>query len=284
MNLRNRLSHYNIRIALGFLVISTLIVFFSHPAFAHAQQQIEYSNFEETISGYSIQAVTIATVLLVILAAISLLLKSPSNIVKKILFFALSSTIVVTTLFLSASTIYLNSISASKGPVHWHADFEIYSCGEEVELRNPKGLSNKIGTPVLHEHNDKRVHLEGVVVVDNDASLGKFFHVIDGEIANDHLSVPLENEKQLTKTNGELCPDGQEGKVQVFVYRVNEETGEYTQTKLQDPAKHIIAPHSEVPPGDCVIIEFGPEKEKTDNLCRSFRVAQQLGNIKPAQN
>jgi len=42
---------------------------------------------------------------------------------KKILFAAIVIPVVAATIFLAGSTIYLNSVSSSGGPVHWHADF-----------------------------------------------------------------------------------------------------------------------------------------------------------------
>ena len=69
-------------------------------------------------------------------------------------------TLTLSTGILIGSTIYLNTNSDSGGPVHWHADIEFWACGNEIELRDPTGFSNKIGTGTLHEHDDHRIHLD----------------------------------------------------------------------------------------------------------------------------
>ena len=187
------------------------------------------------------------------------------------------------TLYMIVSTVYLNTISSSKGPVHWHADIEIWSCGKELELQDPEGsFSNKIGTATLHEHNDKRIHLEGVVVEPHDASLGKFFRVIGGEITPTSITVPT-NTGPAVLTNGTMCPNGEQGTVQAFLFRTDDD-GYYTQTKLADPQDHIIAPYSTVPEGDCIIVEFGASKARTDRLCQSYEVALEIDKLKGEKN
>lgn len=234
---------------------------------------------EESIAKNSVNLLIGATVVLGVLVTISLYKKHLSEGLKKFLFFGIVLITVLPTLYMIVSTVYLNNISASKGPVHWHADIEIWACGKEVELQDPKGmLSNKIGTATLHEHNDKRIHLEGVVVHPEDASLGKFFNVIGGEITANSLIVPTNN-GPVPYTNGSMCADGSEGQVQAFVYQVDDENY-YTQKKLDNPAEYLISPHSQVPNGDCIIVEFGPSKDRTDKLCRSFKVAETIDKLK----
>jgi hypothetical protein len=206
---------------------------------------------------------------------------------------------------LAGSTIYLNVNSDSGGPVHWHADIEFWICDNEVELIDPVGFSNKVGTWTLHEHDDHRIHLEGVVVDgENDASLGKFMHVVDGAITDEALVLPVDpdgsifedeidgdgpsdafpsqvedyvvvsNGKRFVRVvNGEKCGD-QSSELQVFVYSFNKDKDNdtYEQRKIDDVAKYTMAPESIVPPGDCIIVEFSPFKEKTDKLCEQYGV------------
>lgn len=232
-------------------------------------------DLELQIGAISLRVAAIASIIVLALIIYAAVTKSRS----KIIFGSVVVTVVAATIFLIGSTIYLNSISSSKGPVHWHADFEIYNCGESVELLDPQGfLSNKIGTPVLHEHNDKRIHLEGVVVHRSDASLGKFFRVIGGELNNDSMVVPT-NDGKVSMISGQEC-NGQPAELQTFLYRTNEDGTTYTQTKLEDPASHIIKDDSHVPPGDCLVFELAPAKDKTDKTCLSWEVAEELGKIK----
>jgi hypothetical protein len=120
--------------------------------------------------------------------------------------------------------------------------------------------------------------LEGVVVHPEDASLGKFIRVIGGELKPASVTIPT-NHGALPLSNGTMCPDGQEGKMQVFVYQVDSENY-YTQKKVENPQDYQISPYSSVPAGDCIVIEFGPDKDRTDHLCRSFAVANEIGKLK----
>lgn len=233
---------------------------------------------EQTLNQYGVTLLVTGTIALLVLAAISLKVKKLSEKNKEILFFGIIAATVIPTLFLAISTVYINMISASGGPVHWHADLEILACSKELDLRNPEGLSNKIGTATLHEHNDKRIHVEGVVVEPHHVSLGSFFQVIGGELTSQVLVVPS-TEGDLSFISGGNCPDGQQAQVQVFVYTVDDE-GYYSQQKLEDPHEYVLTGTSNVPNGDCIIVEYGPKKEKTKRVCRSYRVAEEIGKLK----
>lgn len=164
------------------------------------------------------------------------------------------------TAYLIWSTISINLASVTKGPVHWHGDFEIYNCGRKVDLVDPKGLDNKVGTALLHEHNDNRIHVEGPVIDYKDISLGQFFEVVGG--------LPLESQIE--------C-NGYPGVVQVFVYKTEENT--FYQEKIVNFANYVLSPHSSIPPGDCIIIELDREKDKTEKLCTFYQVAIQKGEL-----
>jgi hypothetical protein len=234
-------------------------------------------NLEQILSTYSVNVLYLGAFFLVLFAFISVKKKHLSAAAKKTLFLGVVASALVPTLVMAGTTIYLNVISSSQGPVHWHADFEVYACGKELNLKDPQGLSNKIGTATLHEHNDKRIHLEGVVLQHSDASLGEFFHVVGGNLTSTGFSFPT-NEGISSYQNGDACPTGS-GEAQVFVYRTDGDQY-YSQEKVSDPAKYIISPESNVPAGDCVIIEFDTPKSRTDKLCRSYKVAKEIGKLK----
>lgn len=238
---------------------------------------MQYSTLEEIIASYSKDATIIAILILLVLTVLAIRLKKLTDLKKKFLFSAIVMTVIVTTIFLAASTVYLNVISVSGGPVHWHADIEVWACQEEIDFVDPLGFSNKVGTSTLHEHNDKRIHLEGVVLTPQDASLGKFFKVIGGEISSNSITIPT-NAGFKTHQTGERCSNGATSELQVFVYKtVN---GSYFQSKIIEPSSYIISPYASVPEGDCIIIEFDVPKNKTDKLCRSYKVAEQIGKIR----
>ena len=262
-------------------------------------------DLEQQIASLSLRVILASSILLIIFITIaSLFANKKHKYLKKPLFFMIVFVIMVGTGTLFGSTIYLNVKSDSGGPVHWHADIEFWACDVQLELRNPSGfLSNKIGTSTLHEHNDQRIHLEGVVVDDSvDATVGKFMRVIGGGISNQSLNVPLADsiledfvdgdtvdlggvsniekyirtdsigKKSLNVKNGDSCPNNVSSEVQMFVLRYNKNDKTYAQTKIEYPENYTIRDESIVPPGDCIIVEFGKKKDRTDRLCEQYGV------------
>lgn len=263
------------------------------------------SDIEATINSLSIQTVLVASLVLVVLLGLSSqVVKSQKFAIFKVpLFIAIASTVVLPSLLLMGSTIYVNTISESKGPVHWHTDIEFWVCGQEIELRNPTGfLSNKIGTSTYHEHDDKRIHLEGVVIEkEYDASLAKFMDVTGGSITNTSLVIPTEESifendvdgdvvggteetvrnylsketevlSKISVQNGQVCDNEQPAEVQAFLFRFSKDDNTYGQTKLENPGSYVMRDESIVPPGDCLIVEFDTPKNRTDRLCKQYGV------------
>lgn len=260
---------------------SVLFFYLSSIVFAHDEELEELMEvvptLEETIRSNSIKIIVVSTIIIVISVLLTIFLKNAGEGLKKILFSLIVVPTVVGTLFMAGSTIYLNFQSISGGPVHWHAEYEIWDCGEQLELVDPEGLSNKVGSATLHEHSDNWIHLEGVVTDESEASLGKFFDVVGGNISDDGFRVPT-NEGLISRHNGDLCPDGLEGVMQVFVYQTENKV--YTQKKIDNPVNYLISPSGSIPPGDCIIIEFDPlEKEKTDKLCEQYQLQKLKGNL-----
>ena len=213
--------------------------------------------------------------ILAFLTVISLIIKEKSETLKYVLFGGMLTVIVGYTAYLAWSTISVNTRSITKGPVHWHADFQIWDCGQRVDLINPTGLDNKIGTSLLHEHNDERIHVEGPVLDYKDITLGNFFKVIGGNMEDGSLSVPTNN-GLLTMVSGSEC-NGQMAEVQVFVYNTKGNT--FRQQKLINPWDYVLSPHSSIPPGDCIIVERDKSKEKTDKICTFYEIAKKKGEI-----
>lgn len=267
---------------------------------------VPVEDLEDEIASLSANSTWVAAIALIVLVIIAALTKERIPKLKLPLFIGISFIMASSFLFLAGSTVYLNLQSDTGGPVHWHADIEYWACGNQLELRDPfEFLSNKIGTATLHEHDDHRIHLEGVPVdVEKDASLGKYMYVIGGAITDSAFVLPLnpsdvgpyfENdidgdgptdrfgsqiEPYIRDTedgpvarfvDGETCGD-EVSDVQVFRYRVNEDDDTYYQEKLENPRDYVIRDNSLVPPGDCIIIEFGPTRDKTDKICSQYGV------------
>ncbi|MBI2084869.1 MAG: hypothetical protein HYT70_04660 [Candidatus Aenigmarchaeota archaeon] len=156
-----------------------------------------------------------------------------------IIFSVIAISTVSATAFLVGQTIYMSMTSWSNGIVHWHADFELWICGEKQTLPDPAGLANRVGTQDVHHHGDYRIHIEGVIVDMEEATLGHFFDVIE---------VPFSNSQLMEKKNGDFCPDGNPGIVRMYV-NGKDYIGDYRD--------YVIAPYSNVPPGDFIKIVFG---------------------------
>lgn len=222
------------------------------------------SDLEGTLTSIGLKTVGVAAITLIVLLVIAANTKDRFPKTKLPLFGAITSVIVLSTLYLFISTIYLNVVSDTGGPVHWHAEIEYWACDAELEIKDPyKFASNKIGSPVLHEHDDKWIHHEGVVVsIKDDATIGHFMETIGGSLSDNRFTLPV-NDDQLIEddTDGDATSDkyvsdlqsrvvrtdqgisvieidnsqgcgDQEAEVQVYVYRYNEDNDTYTQTKL----------------------------------------------------
>ncbi len=272
-------------------------------------QTAEREDINGDIKALSIRVIGVASLVLIVLlvlAAITVKNKKFHGL-KTPLFVLIASTIILPSLLLVGSTVYVNVQSESKGPVHWHTDIEFWVCGQEVELRDPYAfLSNKVGTSVYHEHDDKRIHLEGVVFEKEfDASLEKFMQVTEGAITNDQIIIATDEQlfendldgdvprgdEQIVRDlvvqdgdgkpviqarNGDSCGEAGTGEVQAFLMRYNDDgSNTYTQTKLDEPKKYIMRDESIVPPGDCLIVEFDTAKDSTDRLCQQYGVRDQ---------
>lgn len=235
------------------------------------------SGLELSISTLSLKLVLIGLGLTALFILMAILLSPKKETVKRVLFNLIIISVITPTLVLVFITVYLNLNSWSHGPVHWHADYEVWVCGEKLDLVAPTGWSNKIGTPTLHEHNDNRLHLEGVALTAHDVSFGRFFRVIGGEITPTSLIFPDKN-GLVQRTTGAHCPDDTIGTLQAYAYRVNNDNT-YTQRKVLSPELYIPTPQSIVPPGDCIIVEFGPTSPVTEKLCRSWQVALETGKL-----
>ena len=179
---------------------------------------------------------------------------------KMVCFWLVTLPVMLASLYLVAHTIYDTTTSATRGPVHWHADYEVWICGEKLDLVNPEFPKNKIGSPLLHEHNDERIHVEGTVGALETISLGRYFAIIGGALSNDTLSYPSVSCLK-TVSNGNKC-NGNTGVLSVYV------NGQ----RIANPEAYFIYPSPLVPPGDCIIIQFDESESKTtDKICASWQ-------------
>ncbi|MEO5635315.1 MAG: hypothetical protein ABIS26_01125 [Candidatus Paceibacterota bacterium] len=230
----------------------------------------------ETVSRNSYFVITIGGFLILLLSLLVVMNKNSSNTFKITNFVLISVISLFVTFYLAGMTVFTNVRSETGGPVHWHADFKIYECGKEVRLKEPTGLSNRIGRTDLHEHGEKRIHVEGVVVNKTDVSLREFFRVIGGKLGYGELLFPSRDGYNTSLVDGATCENEQPATLQVFLYKT--EGKEIRQTKLVDYPNYILSSESKVPPGDCIIFELSPnQKERTDQICDFTSIAVNKG-------
>ena len=229
-----------------FLFLVMLILFIEN-IFSHEGEEDEfildhsqlYPLSQLAIVGYG--SVAFGILILIII----LFHKVMSEITKKAVYMLVVVLISAITLYLIITTLHLNIVSISKGPVHWHADFEIWVCDKEVKIAKPKSfLSNKQGVDLMHAHDDNRIHVEGVTLDKRQASLGAFFYAIGGSLSSDGLKVPTDD-GLIAVHDGDLCNE-KPAKLYVFV----------NGNLIENPSSYVISPYEKVPPGDKIKIVF----------------------------
>lgn len=180
----------------------------------------------------------------ILVAAILLYHKKMNDMAKKTAYLLVVLAAGSVTLYLVATTLYLNINSVTKGPVHWHADYEIWVCDKKISLAEPSGMSNKQGTDLLHAHNDNRIHVEGVLLNMREGSLGAFFNAVQGSLSDDGMEIPSDD-GLVSVHAGDSC-NGQPARLYVFV----------NGRLISNPADYVVSPFEKVPPGDRIKFVF----------------------------
>ena len=225
--------------------------------------------------------VILATLLLALCVGYAVLAKPRKERTKKIIFAGIAIVAVLSTLYLAASTVYLNTISPTGGPVHWHTDYEIWNCGTKLDLIDPTGIDNRVGTWEVHEHNDDRMHIEGTVVDLEQGTFRHFFEIIGSTFSATGFTYPTTHGVETLPYAGSC--NGQRAELQAFLLRVtNPQDAKqwiYGQQKIPVSLETRMQPYSNVPPGDCLVIEFDTPKETTTHSCASYRAAMNRGEL-----
>ena len=230
---------------LAFLLIISLFLLSAGNVISHGGEEDYALDHSELYPISQLKAAGYGALIFGILASIILLFnKKMNNAFKKIVYLLLAALIAVVTLYLILTTLHLNIISLTKGPVHWHADFEIWVCGMEIKLAEPKGMSNKQGTDLMHAHSDNRIHVEGVILDKKQASLGAFFHAVQGSLSSDGIKIPTD-EGLISVHEGDKCSE----KPAHFYVFVNGNL-------IENPPAYEIAHYEKVPPGDRIKFVF----------------------------
>ena len=262
---------------------------------SHALTTVASANLTDILDTVSVAVFGAGVILLIVLAAALVMTHKRRPNLKAPLFMAIVLVAVIATLTLSSVAITLSLNSPTAGPVRWGADYQVWACDNQLSLRDSRGpLGNRLGTPAFYSQ-DGRIHYNGTpLTLPDDASLGKFMQSIGGELSDTSLVVPLNNQTGFAGlpampdqvqpyistgsqgatagfASGQTC-GAAKASVQVFVYSYNTADKTYIQTKLPHPASYELSHSRTSPPGDCVIIEFAPDKDRTDHLCPSYGV------------
>ena len=247
------------------LVLLIIVVFTASYILAHEAEE-EVADISSDMSAWSaipfnlwLVAISGIAFILVLLIATTLFKKKLKEVHKKIIYILVFIVTVAITFYLVGATIYTNVISETKGPVHWHADYEVWVCEEEFRLPPPRGFTNRIGTETFHDHGDNRIHVEGILLKREHASLGTFFAVVGGLLTEDEIIFPTSS-GIVRKHDGDLC-NGKPGKLYVFV------NGEL----ISNPDDYVIAPYETIPPGDTIKFVFSSKSlEEIDPYIKSY--------------
>ncbi len=116
----------------------------------------------------------------------------------------------------------VGGLSFPLGNIHWHATPTLTVCGAYIDLPKP-APGQHLGSNLLHLHDDSLFHIEGNVSSPSQITLSAMM----SNIGRNFSQITL-----LEKKNGDLCPDGKPGKVQLLVNGV--ENIEYKDYIIKD--------------------------------------------------
>lgn len=258
------------------------------------------TSLEPAMRSISLNSVIVATVLL---AGLLVFMLQRRGALSPLIFYSFSAITLVTVTVLLMTTLLLQTNSDSYGESHRQAEIEFWVCDTEVFP-----ATHQLSSGALFSLDNRRVYMSGFVdTATTDATLGAFMQSIGGDIQSDSVSVPLGAEPEqwfmpnnlrdgdpqgtmsasylerfiardtaemsiLSLSNSQKCPNDNEGELQVFVYQFNPSTDTYEQRKLTKPEDYVFALGRSVPPTDCIIVEFSPDKQYTDKLCPSYGI------------
>jgi hypothetical protein len=127
--------------------------------------------------------------------------------------------VLVPSLYTAGAFVHQSQTSWSGGEIHWHADYEVMveenNEYQQLDLIDPSNfceetrhesttmcsLNDRTGSTKYHEHNDNRIHLEGIFKKREDAVLSAYFETFGGKLTNTELRYPT-NDRMVEKAEG----------------------------------------------------------------------------------
>ncbi|MBI2541842.1 hypothetical protein HYV80_03985 [Candidatus Woesearchaeota archaeon] len=231
----------------GLLIfLAVFLIILASNAFSHEDEEVYALDHSELYPISQLQAAGYGTLFFgILIITIIMLHKKMNDAAKKIFYFFIVITTAVVTIYLVLTTLHLNVTSITKGPVHWHADFEIWVCDKEILLTKPQEWwSNKQGVDLMHAHSDNRIHVEGVILDKQQASLGAFFYAVGGSLRDDSLKIPTD-QGLISVHDGDFCNE-KPAKLYAFV----------NGNLIASLPDYEISHYEKVPPGDRIKFVF----------------------------
>ncbi|MFB6208814.1 MAG: hypothetical protein ABEJ56_01600 [Candidatus Nanohaloarchaea archaeon] len=187
--------------------------------------------------------------------------------------------VLVPSFYTAGAFMHESATSWSGGEIHYHADYEVIveRNGElqTLDLIDPGkfcgdsymcNLNDRTGITKYHEHNDNRIHLEGIFEKREDATLAAYFETFGGKLTNSKLVYPTNNgtvkvsekdEKQLkvivrkgTGGNRHWCIIGNN------VPEGNICRDQYTGELANSPSEYVVSPHKKGPSLDDIFVIY----------------------------
>jgi hypothetical protein len=186
--------------------------------------------------------------------------------------------------FTAGAFLHESQTSWSGGEIHWHADYEVIVQNESGELErldliDPSefcesdymcAINDRTGITEYHEHNDNRIHLEGVFKEREDATLRAYFNTFGGELTNDKLVYP---------TNDGTFRDETRGNKTLKIFVQAGVGGDREWKRIEQPGDYVISPYKRGPNMDNIFIVYDDtppedalEDLKTDDRYKGFDI------------
>jgi hypothetical protein len=215
---------------------------------------------------YVAPVLQISTVALFVLAAESFRKEGDMTLHdKNVLMSAFMVVILGASFFTAGAFVHLSQTSWSGGEIHWHADYEVLVENQQGELERLDlidpgkfcqterdgdfmcKVNDRTGTTKYHEHNDNRIHLEGVFREREDATLAAYFETFNGTLTSDTLVYPTNEEivsvSESADTNKSLKIVVESGVADERSWKV-----------IDNPSEYVISPYKRGPTLDDIFI------------------------------
>lgn len=175
--------------------------------------------------------------------------------------------VLVPSFYTAGAFIHESQTSWSQGEIHWHADFEVIVDGERQDLIDPGNfcgssymcnLNDRTGSTEYHDHNDNRIHLEGVFKERDDATLSAFFETFGGTLTQEKLVMPTDDGWINVTDSGN----------KTLKVIVENGVGSDRNWRFVDPESYVISPYKQGPLLDNMFIIYDdtPREEALQDL------------------